>query len=107
MWARSTRVHYRFNGQVVAQRTISGSSNTVVYLHGDHLGSIVLSSKTDGSYAVQEYMPWGTTRGIVQTDTKLSFTGQKKDDTGLLFYNARYYDPVLGRFLALSIHRSC
>ncbi len=32
--------------------------------------------------------------------TKVGFTGQYKDDTGLLFYNARYYDPTLGRFLS-------
>ncbi|MBC8162190.1 MAG: hypothetical protein H7Z42_13345 [Roseiflexaceae bacterium] len=29
---------------------------------------------------------------------RLDFTGQRRDDTGLLFYNARYYDPAIGRF---------
>jgi RHS repeat-associated protein len=29
-----------------------------------------------------------------------NFTGQRLDDTGLLFYNARYYDPMLGRFVS-------
>ena len=28
------------------------------------------------------------------------FTGQRLDATGLYFYNARYYDPVLGRFVS-------
>jgi len=32
--------------------------------------------------------------------TTLDYTGQKKDGTGLLFYNARYHDPKLGRFLS-------
>jgi RHS repeat-associated protein len=33
-------------------------------------------------------------------ETTLDYTGQKKDDTGLLFYNARYYDPVIARFVS-------
>jgi RHS repeat-associated protein len=34
------------------------------------------------------------------TETKLNYTGQKKDDTGLLYYHARMYDPALGRFVS-------
>ncbi len=30
--------------------------------------------------------------------TSYRFTGQREDTTGLYFYNARYYDPVVGRF---------
>jgi RHS repeat-associated protein len=29
-----------------------------------------------------------------------TFTGQKQDGTGLLYYNARYYDPALGTFIS-------
>lgn len=36
--------------------------------------------------------------GSVPTD-KL-FTGQRLDQTGLYFYNARYYDPTIGRFIS-------
>ena len=28
------------------------------------------------------------------------FTGQRLDDTGLYYYNARYYDPLIGRFIS-------
>jgi len=48
----------------------------------------------------QDYTPWGEARGGDITQTTLDFTGQRKDDTGLLYYGARYYDPVLGRFLS-------
>ncbi len=32
--------------------------------------------------------------------TKRGYTGQYLDDTGLLFYNARSYDPGIGRFVS-------
>ena len=34
------------------------------------------------------------------SQTKRSYTGQYLDDSGLLFYNARYYDPGMGRFVS-------
>jgi RHS repeat-associated protein len=46
-----------------------------------------------------KYLPFGETRlGSVPTD-KL-FTGQRLDGTGLYYYNARYYDPTIGRFIS-------
>lgn len=35
-----------------------------------------------------------------QSTTDRTFTGQKQDGTGLLYYNARFYDPALGTFLS-------
>ena len=37
-------------------------------------------------------------QGNLPTD-KL-FTGQRLDGTGLYYYNARYYDPTIGRFIS-------
>jgi RHS repeat-associated protein len=63
-----------------------------------------MSLVTDGAGAVlsrQAYTPWGDRRGAGNlTQTTLDYTGQKRDDTGLLYYNARYYDPTLGRFIS-------
>jgi RHS repeat-associated protein len=45
------------------------------------------------------YLPFGETlSGSVPTD-KL-FTGQRLDSTGLYYYNARYYDAMIGRFIS-------
>ncbi len=47
------------------------------------------------------YRPWGETRlSTGTTPTTWRFTGQREDATiGLYFYNARYYDGALGRFI--------
>jgi RHS repeat-associated protein len=45
--------------------------------------------------------PFGECRnstGTLPTDKK--FTGQRLDNTGLYYYNARYYDPGIGRFIS-------
>jgi RHS repeat-associated protein len=95
-----TRSMYTFNGQVIAQRTVSSTgAHTLVYLHSDHLGSVGASTTSAGaSLSSQEYDPWGKVRTGGVTQSKYNYTGQKLDDTGLLFYNARYYDPLVGRF---------
>ncbi len=36
--------------------------------------------------------------GTLPTDRR--YTGQQRDDTGLYYYNARYYDPQIGTFLS-------
>ena len=43
-------------------------------------------------------VPSAPRRGDLQTD--FTFTGQKSDASGLMFYNARYYDPLLGTFIS-------
>jgi RHS repeat-associated protein len=49
--------------------------------------------------ARQWYYPYGSVRASTGTlPTKRTYTGQIADDTGLYFYNARYYASGLGRF---------
>jgi RHS repeat-associated protein len=48
-----------------------------------------------------KYFPYGGLRnstGSIPTDKR--FTGQRLDSTGLYYYNARYYDPEIGRFIS-------
>ncbi|GCF11756.1 RHS repeat-associated core domain-containing protein [Dictyobacter arantiisoli] len=86
-------------GQTVAMR----KDGILSYLVPDFLGSVSLSLYADGSVqAVQLFSPFG---GIRYSDgsipTSYSFTGQRFDSiTGLLYYGARYYDPVSGRFIS-------
>ena len=78
-------------------------SNTLSYLLGDHLGSTAVTASSTGAFVAEvRYKPWGEnsfTSGT--TPTSYRFTGQRSEvDLGLYFYNARWYDPALGRFVS-------
>ena len=73
----------------------------VTYYHPDHLGSSSIMTDASGNQLTHyEYTPYGA---VVQTEgadsTPYKFTGKELDQTGLYFYGARYYDPVIGRFI--------
>lgn len=80
-----------------------GSTYKAYFLHTDHLGSAVAA--TNGSRAIQwreSYTPFGETRNdpAINRD-ETGFTGHILDSAiGLNYMQARYYDPVIGRFLS-------
>jgi len=89
--------YYSFGGNTVAMRDSLGN---LTYLHSDHLGSVSLATTSNGNIASQQYFdPWGKVKSGGIGQTSLNYTGQRLDGTGLLYYNARYYDPALGKFL--------
>ena len=91
--------YYTFGSMRIAVRR----GNTLYHLHGDHLGSTSLTTRGSTTTASRTYYAYGSERsasGDLQTDR--TFTGQKRDATGLLYDNARYYDPALGTFISLS-----
>jgi RHS repeat-associated protein len=87
---------YYLGDKLVATR----ASSTLTYLHQDNLGSTCVTSSSTGALISSiKYTPFGTTRsGSVSTDKQ--FTGQRLDGTGLYYYNARYYNPAIGRFVS-------
>ena len=87
---------YYLGDKLIATR----AGDTLTYIHQDSLGSTsTVSSSTGALVSSIRYYPFGGTRsGSVDTDKK--FTGQRLDGTGLYYYNARYYDPAIGRFVS-------
>lgn len=72
------------------------------YFVTDHLGSVVGVMDASGTLLEEtRYMPFGSVReGVGVQGTDLGFTGQRGlPTTGLMDYNARMYDPALGRFI--------
>jgi RHS repeat-associated protein len=47
-----------------------------------------------------KYLPFGSCRNSPDLPTDKLFTGQRLDGTGLYYYNARYYDATIGRFIS-------
>ena len=76
----------------------------MTYLHPDHLGSAQAGTRANGTVAWREqYTPFGEQlQNPAANDNLDGFTGHIKDsDTGLNYMQARYYDPVIGRFLSI------
>lgn len=84
------------------QRIAKVAAANKYYYHKDHLGSSTIITDQTGSIVEStEYMPFGEQRthtGATISDYK--YTGQEFDpETGLYNYNARLYDPIIGRFI--------
>jgi hypothetical protein len=83
----AVRYLFRFNGQVVATNT----PTQWVFLLADHLGSTaVVADAANNVLTTQNFDPWGAVRGVAATQTSVNYTGQRRDDTGLLYYHSRY-----------------
>ena len=73
-------------------------SGTVTYVHADNLGSPIAETNASGTVLSRmQYMPFGESLETPKDD--VGYTGHKFDkDLGLNYMQARYYDPVIGRF---------
>ena len=85
----------------VAQVTRTGSSETKVYLHDDHLGSTSAITNASGvSIETRSFKPFGQGEGAFGQDVINGFTGHEHDgEQGLINMRGRIYDPAIGRFL--------
>jgi RHS repeat-associated protein len=82
------------------------SGGTLYWLLSDHLGGTAhtLSGATETGEV--RYKAFGATRFTSgTTPTSYRFTGQREEAAlGLYYYNARWYDPTLGHFVAAGQH---
>jgi RHS repeat-associated protein len=92
-----------FSASAIPTRIATRVDGTLYYVHSDLLGSTVALSDAAGQAVGRvQYDPYGEviTSTLPVTLTDRLFTGQRLDSsTGLYYYNARYYDPHLGRFI--------
>ena len=102
--------YYEVDSGVVKKYYYAGSTRvaenragTLYYLLSDHLGSTAVTTNASGNRVTElRYYPYGGSRynpgGQITT---YRFTGQRWDaGTAIYFYNARWYDPAIGRFLS-------
>jgi RHS repeat-associated protein len=89
---------------------VSGGVGTYSYYHHDHLGSLTAITNAAGSIVEQDsYDAWGKLRTItggsdsadsLTSAALFTYTGQENlAKVALLHYNARTYDPQVGKFM--------
>ena len=91
--------HIFAGGKRIASQTPTATN----FYHADHLGGLnVVTNSAGATRQKANYYPFGETR--IESGTAnipYKFTGQEEDkETGLYYYGARYYDPVLARFIS-------
>ena len=96
-----TYLNFHFFAQ--GARVATTGTNGLHYNTHDHLGSTKAVTSPIGVIEQRmDYLPFGAERINQKTtafDSRFTYTDQEKDaESGLLYYGARYYDPVIGRF---------
>ena len=94
--------YVRLAGETIARLTNQPGSN-YSYLHPDHLGSAVAATDPNGALLWREhYTAYGEKMlSPAANDNHDGFTGHVSDEaSGLTYMQARYYDPVIARFLS-------
>ncbi|MGB5101698.1 MAG: RHS repeat-associated core domain-containing protein, partial [Steroidobacteraceae bacterium] len=90
------------SGKLVAMYTASGAVTTSY--HVDPAGSPVAATNQTGAVLWREnYRPYGERLAVQDGGTNtLWFAGKVQDvTTGLSYFGARFYDPGIGRFMAV------
>jgi len=85
---------------VLAQiKKVGTSPEELYYFYNDDQGSkrAAIKASTPTEVEVFEYTAFGEV--IIGSEDKAAFTGKQLDATGLYYFNARYYDPEVKRFL--------
>ena len=84
--------------------TQAWAAETITYYHNDALGSPVAATDEAGNLLWREaYRPYGSR--LLKEDGGTNdtwYTGKQEDSgTGLSYFGARWYDPNIGRFMAI------
>ncbi len=83
----------------------AASAQTVTYFHNDPSGSPLMATDAAGVVLWKEnYRPYGSKHNNAagSNANAIGFAGRPHDaSSGLSYMDARYYDPVLGRFLGV------
>ncbi len=77
------------------------SAYSVEFFHSDHLGSPSVVSSGSGSVVWSaDYDVFGETINE-EGANKVNYNSKERDNTGLLYYGSRYYNPATGRFITV------
>ena len=107
------RVSYFLAGQLIAVRVITATTNNYYYAFADQLGNVAGYYKVDDQFlsnSPARYDPYGVYRteppaSVNPGISDRGYTGHRMNNTGtndlgLIYMNARYYLPEVGRFIS-------
>ena len=96
------REYIWLNGEPLAQVTKSGATETVTYLHTDHLATPRYGTNAAGSTVwTWDSGAFGKEAPTGSATVNLRFPGQYYDSESTLHYNwNRYYNPAIGRYIS-------
>jgi RHS repeat-associated protein len=101
IWLLLYNAHMGVDFDENGNRTAMSDNGINRYFVTDHLGSTTKLFNTNGSeFSEVDYLAWGSDSPIpTNIGTSFKYTGQRQAEAGLYFYNARWYDPEIGRFI--------
>ncbi len=84
--------------EVIARYSQTGNRTYLT----DALGSVFAQTRADASVVnFYAYSPYGESSSTAPDEgNAIQYTARENDGTGLYYYRARYYDPVLKRFIS-------
>lgn len=98
-WLHSTSVDEPLAFEAYTGTTAPGSGGARE-MYADRLGSIlaVVDAATGTVLGEAAYDSFGAPT-VTGTMPRYGYTGREHDDTGLIYYRARHFDPITGQFL--------
>jgi RHS repeat-associated protein len=92
---------YNWAGLRVKKTEDSGGTWKTTYTLFDGVNPLMQEVYDSSGTAIDRYRysAWGEATQDTGSDDYRSFTGKDYDATGLIYFNARYYDPATARFL--------
>ena len=90
---------------LLTQTTVHANPDErIIYHHTDHLSGTSIDTDENGEIMQSSsYFPFGevlTEEHAPDYKNNYKFTGKELDESGLYYYGARYYNPVIGRFVS-------
>jgi RHS repeat-associated protein len=85
---------------------VIGGTGKKYFYHNDHLGSALVVTDQDGNKVIErDFLPFGEIINLQEGPNPYAdgsgFTGKDWDEEiGLYYFNARWYDPEIGRFIS-------
>ena len=105
-WTSMTRCRMRSFLGAMLLLAVTGvayaSTGTVTYVYTDPQGTPLAEADASGNItATYDYAPYGS-QALGAPPSGPGYTGHVNDpESGLVYMQARYYDPVVGRFLSV------